>query len=281
MGKALVALDGKPGSLRDIATICKELFIDWREHLYVGLVVKDLSYQAAISGYAEKAVFADHDPYETELVSEEEQKQAEAIHNFIKPAKKWGVRYEIYHDIRLTARELVKQTMFADLLILSYRLFDNTAPEKTDPSILYDILKESKCPTLIIPEKIRRIDNLVFTYDGKESSVFAIKAFANLFGRATREKITSILTVTPSLDEEILNEKLLLNLVKQHYNNVGVQLLEGTHITQEISNFARSVTNPLVIMGAFGRSSISNLFIPSVARGIIEEGNTPLFIAHP
>jgi hypothetical protein len=42
-----------------------------------------------------------------------------------------------------------------------------------------------------------------------------------------KDKIVSILTVMPNIDEEIKNEKLLLKLVKQHYNNVGLQLLEG------------------------------------------------------
>jgi nucleotide-binding universal stress UspA family protein len=124
------------------------------------------------------------------------------------------------------------------------------------------------------------VDNIIFTYDNKESSVFAIKAFSNLFARKMKDKIVSILTVMPNVDEEIKNEKLLLNLVKQHYNDVGLQLMEGHNISKEINNFAHNVQNPMVVMGAYGRSRISNLLIPSVANYLLKKSNLPLFIAH-
>ena len=97
---------------------------------------------------------------------------------------------------------------------------------------------------------------------------------------AVKDKITTILTVSPSADEEISNEKLLMELVKEHFRNVGLQLLNGYNTSREILNFAESVEDPLVIMGAYGRSTISNLIIPSVARQIIENRRIPLLIAH-
>ncbi|HLF35025.1 MAG TPA: universal stress protein, partial [Cyclobacteriaceae bacterium] len=90
----------------------------------------------------------------------------------------------------------------------------------------------------------------------------------------------TILTITPNAEEEIENEAYLLGLIKQHFNNVGLQLLPGTNISGEILNFAQNVEDPLVVMGAYGRSTISNLIIPSVARRIIEHSKIPLFIAH-
>ncbi len=281
MGKILVALDDHSTFVKDLITTAKELFANWKNNLYVGLLVKDLSYATKVSGYFQKVGLEDYNPYEQdELLSEEDQKKAELIANFIKPSKLLGIRHEIHNDFKMTAYELVKQSMYADLLIVSYQIFYNHATNKADTSLLFHVLKESKCPVLILPSNITSIDNIIFTYDGKESSVFAIKAFSSLFSDATKDKITSILTVTPSLEEEIKNEKFLLDLVKQHYNNVGVQLLEGTSIASEIIRFAESVENPLVVMGAYGRNVISNLLIPSVARDIIERRCLPLFIAH-
>ncbi|MGK7397941.1 MAG: universal stress protein [Candidatus Cyclobacteriaceae bacterium M3_2C_046] len=281
MGKVLVALDGHYSFTQDLITAVSELCRNWQNNLYMGLLVKDLSYSANVSNYFEKAGFVDINPYNPEeLLSEEDQKKAELIANFVKTARDNSIRYEIFNDFKLTAHEVVKQTTYADLLIVGYQIFYNSITGKPDNSLLYQVLKGSKCPVLIIPNNLRSIDNIIFTYDGKESSVFAIKSFSHLFSKATQDKITSILTVTPSLDEEIKNEKFLLELVKQHYKNVGVQLLEGTHISQEIINFADSVENPLVIMGAYGRSTVSNLILPSVAKGIIEKRSIPLFIAH-
>ena len=71
-----------------------------------------------------------------------------------------------------------------------------------------------------------------------------------------------------------------MELVKEHFRNVGLQLLNGSSTSKEILNFADNVEDPLVVMGAYGRSMISNLIIPSVARRIIERRRIPLLIAH-
>ncbi len=280
MAKILVALDEDTMFAKDLIATSRALCSQWKKNLYVGLVVKDLSYNTRISSFVERSVMADINPYlEDDLLTEEDHQKAELLCNFIHNVRPSGLNYEIYNDFKMSTHEVIKQTTYADLLILSYQIFQQKS-NRFDNVLLYQVLKESKCPVLIIPKGIRDINNIIFAYDGKESSVFAIKSFSSLFADAVKDKPVSILTVTPSLEEEIKNEKFLLELAKHYYNNVGVQLLEGSNISAEIKSFADTVENPLVVMGAYGRSSISNLLIPSVARGIIEDKRLPLFIAH-
>ncbi len=279
MAKFLVALDGSNSFIRDIIQLTGDLLNNIEEHLFVGMLVKDVSYINTVHNYLGEPVLAEVSP-DKGFLNEEDDVITEVISQFEKTARDTNIKYEIYNDFRLTTHEVVKQSTYADMLILSYRVFYNYLTGKPDTSILYQILKGSKCPVLILPEGTDRIDNLIFTYDNKESSVFAIRAFSSLFSGNTKDKIVSILSVMPNVDEEMKNEKLLLNLVKQHYNNVGIQLLEGSNISKEISNFANNVQNPLVVMGAYGRSYISNLLIPSVAQYLLKKSNLPLFIAH-
>jgi nucleotide-binding universal stress UspA family protein len=279
MAKFLVALDGSISFTRDLFEFSSNLLEDSDDGLFVGMVVKDVSYYNTVSSFVGDAVLADVMP-QRGFLNDEDNVITDVISQFETNAKDSSVRYEIYNDFRLTTHEVVKQSTYADLLILSYRIFYNYLIGAPDSSTIYQILKGSKCPVLILPEGTTKIDNIIFTYDNKESSVFAIKAFSNLFARKMRDKVVSILTVMPNVDEEIKNEKLLLNLVKQYYKNVGLQLLEGQNISKEINNFARNVQNPLVVMGAYGRSRISNLLLPSVAQYLLEKSNLPLFIAH-
>ena len=279
MAKFLVALDGSISFTKDLFQFSSDMLEDTDEGLFVGMVVKDVSYYNTVSSFIGDPVLADVMP-EQGFLNDEDNVITDVISQFETNAKDSSVRYEIYNDFRLTTHEVVKQSTYADLLILSYRIFYNYLIGAPDSSTIYQILKGSTCPVLILPEGTTKIDNIIFTYDNKESSVFAIKAFSNLFARKMRNKVVSILTVMPNVDEEIKNEKLLLNLVKQHYNNVGIQLLEGHNISKEINNFARNVQNPLVVMGAYGRSRISNLLLPSVAQYLLKKSNLPLFIAH-
>ena len=279
MARILVALDGNNAFNRNLFQLAGEFFSDLEEHLFVGMLVKDVSYINTVSNYIGEPVMAEVAPSKG-FLNDEDHVITEVISQFERTARDTNIRYEIYNDFRLTAFEVVKQSTYADMLILSYGVFYNYLTGKPDTSILYQILKGSKCPVLILPEGTSQIDNIIFTYDNKESSVFAIRAFSSLFAESMKNKIISILSVMPNVDEEIKNEKLLLNLVKQHYNNVGIQLLEGNNISKEISNFAHNVQNPLVVMGAYGRSHISNLLLPSVAQYLVKKSNLPLFIAH-
>ena len=279
MARFLVALDGNNVFNRNLFQLAGELFPDLDEHLFVGMLVKDVSYINTVSSYIGEPVMAEVSPSRG-FLNEEDHVITEVISQFERTARDTNVRYEIYNDFRLTAFEVIKQSTYADMLILSYGVFYNYLTGKPDTSILYQILKGSKCPVLILPERTNHIDNIIFTYDNKESSVFAIRAFSSLFAESMKNKIISILSVMPNADEEIKNEKLLLNLVKQHYSDVGIQLLEGDNISKEISNFAHNVQNPLVVMGAYGRSHISNLLLPSVAQYLVKKSNLPLFIAH-
>ncbi len=280
MAKILVALEEKSSFVNDIVTVANDFLPKLSDHLFIAFVVKDLAYTTKVSSFVEKASMVDNNPGDIDHLSEEDSQKAEVISSFEKGVKHAKIRYQIYNNFKITFHELIKQTTYADLLILSYEVFFNHVTQKKDTSLLYQILKGSRCPVMIVPENIQPIKNIVLTYDGKESSVFAIRAFSNLFDFAVKDKITTILTVSPSADEEISNEKLLMELVKEHFRNVGLQLLNGYSTSKEILNFAENVEDPLVIMGAYGRSTISNLIIPSVARRIIENQRIPLLIAH-
>ncbi len=279
MAKILVALDGSNSFIQDIFQMADDLLYNLDDHLFMGMLVKDISYTRTIAGYTEEQVLSNILPSKG-FLSEEDDVITEVISQFEKAARDFNINYEINNDFMLTTHEVVKQSTFADMLILSSGIFYNSITGKQDTSILYQILRGSKCPVLILPEGSKKIDNIIFTYDNKESSVFAIRAFSSLFPNSNKNKIVSILSVMPNADEEIKNERLLMNLVKQHYSNVGIQLLEGDNISREISNFTRSLQNPLVVMGAYGRSHISNLLLPSVAQYLLKKSNLPLFIAH-
>ncbi len=281
MGKVLIALDEKSTFVNDLLSLMKDLLpANSKDDLFIGFIVKDMAFTTNLSSYVKEAAMFDNMPGDPDILSDEDRKKTEVISGFEKGCKEAGIRYQLYNDFQITAHELIKQTTYADLLIISYEIFFNPVNHKVDTSLLYQILKGSRCPVLIIPEEMDEIKNIILTYDGKESSVFAIRAFSNLFAGAVKDKIATILTITPSVDEEIKNEKFLMELVKQHFSNVGMQLLTGTSTSKEILNFADQSEAPLVIMGAYGRSKISNLIIPSVARRIIEKSRIPLFIAH-
>ena len=280
MAKTLVALNNNNSFNSNVFKVADSLFSDVKKELFVGLLLQGISYKENITSYLEDTSLKGLIPEKDNSWSESDNQKAEVISLFEEKAQERKLNYKIYNDFEVSGYDLVKQSIYADLLIFSYNVFFNPETNKPDSTFIYQLLKGCKCPVLILPAKSEKIENVIFTYDGKESSVFAIRMFSNLFSETMKDKEVTILTVTPSAEEEIKNEKLLLELVKQHHSNIGVQLLEGTNISEEIVTYAENVENPLLVMGAYGRSHISNLFIPSVAKNILKKSRFPIFIAH-
>lgn len=279
MAKTLVVLNESAEYNKNLIRLIRALYHDIKQEHFEGLMVTDLASVNTLSGHPGEPTLADYLPFKSDLINDDIKKKAEILSLFEENAKANDIIYSINNDFRLNSHELLKKTAYADLLLLNYTVFMNRS-YRPNSSMIYSILKGSRCPVMVMPSDVNQIDNIIFTFDGKESSMFAIRAFCNLFAETTKDKEITILTVMPSEDEEIENEKLLMDFVKKYYKNIGLQLLVGDNISLEISNFAESVDNPLVVMGAYGRSRISNLFIPSTAKQFLIRGHIPLFIAH-
>ena len=171
MARILVALDGSEIFVKDLFQLSGQLLNNLNEHLFVGMLVKDVAYNNTVSNHVGEPVLAEMSPTKGFLNSEDDV-ITNVISQFERMARDTNINYEIHNDFRLTAHEVVKHSTYADMLILSYGVFYNHLTGKPDSSILYQILKGSKCPVLILPEGTNRIDNIIFTYDNKESSVF-------------------------------------------------------------------------------------------------------------
>ncbi len=281
MAKFLVALTESESFSKNLFKVIKDLYGSLNKHLFVGLIVKEISYKSTVSEVTEKAFYPGSGTKRLIGLTAEDRQKADVISICKEKAKENGIRCEIYNDFRLTTQEVIKQTTFADLLILSYQIFIDHEHEQPASSLLYQILRGSKCPVMILPDDIQKIGNIIFTYDGKESSVFAIRSFSNLFAAQSKNKPVSILSVMQSPDDErIRDEKLLMNLIKQYFNDVGIQLLEGRSISNEISNFAHGVENPMIVMGAYGQSRIANILLPGMGKSLHTMSHLPLFISH-
>ena len=173
--------------------------------------------------------------------------------------------------------ELKKETRFADLLIIGGELFYQ-AGEQGVNDYLKEILKDSECPILVVPEAYNFPQSNVLTYDGSASSVYAIKQFAYLFPELCKNP-SLLIYMEEEEDESIPETVKIRELVSQHYLNL--QLLKIDKNRKEF--FRMWITEKekgIIISGSFGRSAISLMFRKSFVTDIIQEHQLPVFIAH-
>jgi nucleotide-binding universal stress UspA family protein len=185
-----------------------------------------------------------------------------------------GVHSSIYLDKGVPAKELIAETLFADLLILDANAFNDIAGDPPS-GFVKDIVHDAGCPVLIAPENFNGIDNIIFCYDGGRSSLYAMKQFAHLFPRLAAQR-AKVVDLHPD-GTSSLDQARIITWLKTHYAGVDWLAVRPDEATALFS-FLGEKGDDIVVMGAYGKGLLSSFFTQDEQLGITRTTPIPLFI---
>ena len=139
---------------------------------------------------------------------------------------------------------------------------------------LNDILAHVKCPICLVSANATQIKTNVLLYDGTDDATHAMETYCNLFPKSCDEK-SFIVTINEGKANKPPSKSIL-----QKFTNVKSISLSGNKEKKLIEFLDEHTENTMVVMGAYGRSTLSRLFQPSLSNIIITRTRTSLFIAH-
>lgn len=190
--------------------------------------------------------------------------------------KKNGLSYRTHEDTDLFAlEELIRETRFADLMILSSELFYENIDNHQPNEYLRRTLHESECPVLMVPETFLEPTAVLLSYDGKASSVFAIKQFAYILG----DKLGLNTMLFHAAGNEIPEKNRIHELSSRHFHPLSIEQLNDQDARQ-LKEWLTKYHHAILVAGAFGRGELSTLFKKSYITEIIQAHKIPIFIAH-
>ena len=189
-----------------------------------------------------------------------------------------GIEFRIHKDTDLMAiASLIDETRFADALLVSSDLFYENVSKEQPNFYLEEVLKKAECPVLLVPENYEEPGQVILTYDGNESSVFAIKQFAYVFPGLTKKE-TILLSITHH-EDDLPEYSLITELVSRHFSDLKIQPLHLKN-KKDFNEWMMGRPNSFIVMGSFSRSIFSQLFRKSFASEVIHDIKMPIFIAH-
>lgn len=214
------------------------------------------------------------------LKDKELSKRVQAERDFENASKKEGLDYIVHRDKGFAVMDLLKETVYSDLLLIGANETLDRVDEKKPSVFLQELLEGAQCPVLIVPSNYYPIKKLVFLYDGRPSSIFAIKMFGYLLPSLQRLPV-EIVTVSAEKNENELPEDILIKeFLKLNYPAASVHHLTGD-ADERIPAYIKDIPeNTLVVLGAYERGPVSRWFRTSMADRLLKEVKKPLFIAH-
>ncbi|ANE49569.1 universal stress protein [Flavisolibacter tropicus] len=190
-----------------------------------------------------------------------------------------GISSIIYSDKGSPMEEVLYESRFADLMIVTPNLFNKSTKEEIPSTFVKKILSKAECPVVVAPNEFKGIEEIVFCFDASASSLFAIKEFTYLFPQFQSKKITVLEVRNDILEEMGEDVAKTREWLEAHYQNVHFRFLEGD-VKDELFTYFLLKKDTFIVMGSFGRNMISQLYKKSASETIIKTIDLPIFITH-
>lgn len=210
--------------------------------------------------------------------AEEDEEIAANIEKFSQRCITNGIDFRIHKSLfDFAVPQLVSETRFADLLILGsevfYKSFEHGPSDK-----LKEALRKTECPVIIVPEKFDFPENIILTYDGNDSSVFAIKQFSYLFPEMCSNNAILVYMTTDE-SREMPEQQNIEELAARHFSNLELSTINASP-KKYFTAWLRDKKNVLVVAGSYGHSGFADMFSKSFVADVITEHRLPIFIWH-
>ena len=215
------------------------------------------------------------------LQLDEKEEETIAIHKalFAKECEQNNIRYSIHRSDQPWDRDLlVRESRFADLILISGELFFADAGTRQPNAFLQETLHAAECPVLIVPETFRSIEHIFIAYDGSRESCYAIKQFSYLFPQLD-ELPTEVLYVKDESSQLIPDIENLRQFTRLKFNSMGFSKLHFK-AAEYFATWIGERKHVLLVTGSFGRSPFSYLARHSFVEDVIRDHQLPIFIAH-
>ncbi len=244
-----------------------------------GVFLDDFTYSSyKIYELIEQNKIGDKDIRAVRNKDQETRDKAAAL--FEKACRKAGIEYTIHRDKNISIRDLLHESIYADLLVIHQHETFTHYTEKAPTRFIRDLLSEVQCPVLLVNQPWTPVKKLIFLYDGAPSAVHAIRAFSYLF--PALEKLPSLVVSAKGYytDLHLPDNKLMKEFMKRHYQHCTYEVVKGQEETEILKTLEKQKAGALMVLGANRRGTVSRWFKESMSDVLMKKSIGPLFIAH-
>lgn len=214
------------------------------------------------------------------LDKKDEKKRAVAVAGFDSACRQAGIAFNIHKDRSTAIRELVTESIYADLAVIDRGENFSRAHEQVPSRFIQELLPDIQCPILLVSRSFKPFDKLIMLYDGEPSSVFAIRMLSYVLEGAPVLPVEVVTVIPGGKKKNGPGRKLMKEFLERHFPAAGFTDLKGIPEIEIVKYLGTQKGHPLVALGAYRRSKVSRWFRASMADTLMKELKFPLFIAH-
>ncbi len=191
---------------------------------------------------------------------------------------KHGIEHRIHEQVFDKVLKVIREeTRYADMVLLDGKLFYSNLGEITQREYLENTLYRAECPVLVLPENYTPPQNIVISFDGSESSVFAMKQFTYLLPQFC--DLPALLVYASPDDTHIPGIGIMEELAARHFKDLTIFRLEAD-AKKYFNTWMMDRGNSLIITGGYHNGGLAQMFRKHFVEDVIKDHKLPVFIAH-
>lgn len=159
---------------------------------------------------------------------------------------KYKVQPSLYFNEEKFLKNLYEESLFADMVLCDTNTAEKLLSFKDND--LQAIGNYLHCPLLVIPNNTREVKNIFLVFDGKPSSMKAIKDFNYMLSHLYADKNVTILSTMYNGGREQHEDRLLMQYAKLNIPDVAFMKISGNELSNVLDYTKRS-TDAMIVVG--------------------------------
>ena len=215
--------------------------------------------------------------FRKEITPNEEQEKVEKRKMaVIKVLQEKALCVNLHQDGGIPLQDLIMESRYADILLVDAGLTFDETDNHLPSSFVKNVLSKAECPVLVMPAEHKEIREIVFTYNGSYSSVFAIKQFTYLFSGLQDLQATVLYAPEDDAGDSLERKRFIAELLRSHYSRLDFKVM---HDKLDHCLFPEILlkTDAIIVFGGY-RNKPSSRSVKGNAENAIHSIRLPIFI---
>ena len=171
----------------------------------------------------------------------------EFIERFISKCDELDLKTRVYLSGAEVNEELVKESLYNDIFLIGKDIFKKEDINMKSFDSIVAVLRNTKCPILLLSSEQVTFNNIVMLYDGSNRSLEAIKLFMYLMGDQL-ENNRVILNVVVT-DESNSQEKSIIDYLKNFKQHFAINRIYPDNYYNDLITLLKSFPSFLLVSG--------------------------------
>ena len=217
--------------------------------------------------------------HDASLLTDATHKVGQFLEHCARRCAEANVACQLLQDIGLPAEQILLEAQRYDLILLGQHTFFHFETQQQPDDTLQVVLKQSPRPVVAVPAALPEGRTVVVAYDGSLHAARALHMLQVL--ELADSQDVHVVCVDPHQEHADRCVERAVAFLHSHHivaqAHARVTEAAPAHVLLE---HVHQVQASLLVMGAYGRSTLREFFGGSVTRTMLRESPVPLFLYH-